>query len=260
MKRYIFIFFIFWNFVLNAQNKGDHSEKELIQLIQKWDKLHNTCDFKNLLNLYADQVCLYSNNCPKNQVVENKKIFIKKYPDFSQKIDLKDIFFMEINKSKYKAVFTKTTIFNGKKSVVQAILEFKKMNNGWKINYESDNVTEDNRPTKCITVALKILESSPEFIKITDGLAERIIKNGGTSYGYRIEGSPNPKEDEADDYSKNYEFSLHESYPDRAPVIAIYAFDPIRKKLFQYDESEGEYSIPLTFDEKWLKKFEKICK
>lgn len=258
-KATVFLFLLI-AFGVKGQNKVTGTEKIITKLVEKWNSYHITLDFEALQTLYTDKVLLYSNNCSKNQLIENKKSFIKKYPDFSQKIDMQSFYFKEIHKTKCKAIFSKVTVFNGKKSEVQAILEFKKINNDWKINYESDNVTEDNKPTKCITVVFKILESSPEYIKITNGLSDRIIKNGGTSYGYRIEGSPNPKEDEAEQYAAKYEFSLHETYPDRAPVIARYAFDPVKKKLFQYDAPEGEFSIPLSFEKKWLKKFEEICK
>ncbi|NRS90644.1 hypothetical protein HNQ02_003590 [Flavobacterium sp. 7E] len=70
------------------------------------------------------------------------------------------------------------------------------------------------KTTNRINIVAKILTTSPSFIDKTKGLNEAIIKNGGTSYGYTLEGSPSPEKDTANSFSRTYDFSLHESYTD----------------------------------------------
>lgn len=112
---------------------------------------------------------------------------------------------------------------------------------------------------KCIDIVIEILETSPVYIEKTKGLYEAVVKNGGTSFGIIIEGSPNPKEDEAMDFSKTYDFSLHETYSDRIPVIARYTFNPADEQLYEYDVIEDKLN-PIDFDRNLLLKFNVKCK
>lgn len=59
-------------------------------------------------------------------------------------------------------------------------------------------------------IAYKIVETSARCRQLTKGLYERVIKNGGTSYGLMLESSPNPKTDPSQGYAKTYNFNLHE--------------------------------------------------
>lgn len=104
-------------------------------------------------------------------------------------------------------------------------------------------------------VVVKILESSARFKKLTDGLEERIKKNGGKTYGIMFTASPNPEKDFANSVSKNYEINLHESYDDRMVVIARFLFDPAKQQLFELDQ-EDELKT-LSFDRKLLPLFNK---
>lgn len=104
-------------------------------------------------------------------------------------------------------------------------------------------------------VVIKILESSARFKNLTDGLEERIKKNGGKTYGIMFTGSPNPGKDFANSVSKNYEINLHESYDDRMVVIARFLFDPAKQQLFELDQ-EDELKT-LSFDKKLLPLFNK---
>ncbi|MBL0056756.1 MAG: hypothetical protein IPP31_11365 [Chitinophagaceae bacterium] len=80
---------------------------------------------------------------------------------------------------------------------------------------------------------------------------EAIQKNGGSSYGIMLEGSPDPIRDQANERSSTYDLSLHESYPDRITVIARFSFDPVKKQLFERDVIEDTL-IPISFDSKLL--------
>ncbi|QDW28049.1 hypothetical protein FFJ24_025700 [Pedobacter sp. KBS0701] len=105
-------------------------------------------------------------------------------------------------------------------------------------------------------VAYKIVETSPRCKQLTKGLYERIVKNGGTSYGIMLESSPNPKTDPSQEYSKNYNFNLHESYSDRMPVIARFVFDPQKQQLYEDDVVNAQL-VAIPFDKKLLLLFNK---
>ncbi|MEH3114130.1 hypothetical protein [Pedobacter terrae] len=103
-------------------------------------------------------------------------------------------------------------------------------------------------------IAYKIVETSPRCKQLTKGLYERVVKNGGTSYGIMLESSPNPKTDLSQSYSKNYNFNLHESYSDRMPILARFVFDPKKQQLYEEDVLNNKL-IDITFDKKLLKRF-----
>ena len=116
----------------------------------------------------------------------------------------------------------------------------------------SDSIT-------CIDVVLEILTTAPSYVEGTKGLYEAVVKNGGTSFGITVEGSPNPKRDNALDYSETYELNLHETYPDRMPTIARYTFDPSKNELYEYDTANDSL-IPIAFNKNLILKYNKICK
>lgn len=110
----------------------------------------------------------------------------------------------------------------------------------------------------CSQIVYEILTTSDSYKNLTDGLTERVIKNGGTSFGFMCEGSPTPKIDSATNYSKTYDYSVHESYPDHAPVIARYSFDPVQKQLFEYNTALDSL-IPISFNKNLLLDLDKAC-
>jgi hypothetical protein len=105
-------------------------------------------------------------------------------------------------------------------------------------------------------IAYKIVETSPRCKELTKGLYERIVKNGGTSYGMMLESSPNPKTDPSQEYSKTYNFNLHESYSNRMPVIARFVFDPKKQQLYEDDVVNAQL-VAIAFDKKLLLLFNK---
>ncbi|NTD96850.1 hypothetical protein G6M26_09895 [Agrobacterium tumefaciens] len=105
-------------------------------------------------------------------------------------------------------------------------------------------------------IAYKIVETAPRCKQYTKGLYERVVKNGGTSYGIMLDSSPSPKTDPSQGYSKTYDFNLHESYPDRMPVIARFVFDPKKQQLYEYNTAADKL-IPIAFDRKLLALFNK---
>lgn len=106
-------------------------------------------------------------------------------------------------------------------------------------------------------IAYKIVETSPRCKQLTKGLYERVVKNGGTSYGVMLESSPNPKADPSQGYAKTYNFNLHESYADRMPILARFVFDPKKQQLYEEDVLNDKL-IAIVFDKTLLKRFNKI--
>ncbi|TDG37907.1 hypothetical protein EZJ43_02110 [Pedobacter changchengzhani] len=105
-------------------------------------------------------------------------------------------------------------------------------------------------------IAYRIVETSPAVKKYTKGLGERVVKNGGQSYGVMLDSSPNPKTDPSQSYSKTYDFNLHESYKDRMPILARFVFDPKKQQLYEYDTVKDQL-IAIAFDKSLLKLFNK---
>jgi hypothetical protein len=110
----------------------------------------------------------------------------------------------------------------------------------------------------CTDVLIEIISSSKENIEEKIGLLEFIEKRGGTSYGYMLENSPNPKRDEVK-FSESYEMNFHASYPDKMTVISRYKFNPISFKLYLYNIIENDY-FEIKYDEKLTTKFKQSCK
>lgn len=238
------------------------------ELTVKWNDCLNKQDLHTLTALYAEQVSLYGTSISKEQAVSNKEGLFNKYSDFNQSIT-GDITVIKVTNQQYKVRFTKRSIFNGKTIDVQGYLLFDKVSDTWKITNESDDLTDKNiakvdikekRELKtCIDIVMEILRTSPVFLKRTKGLKEAIVKNGGTSYGIIIEGSPNPKNDNSFKYSQTYDFNLYEDYPDRIVTIDRFSFNPIQRQLYEYDIVEDKLN-PIDFDRNLLLKFNEICK
>ncbi|WP_316801719.1 hypothetical protein [Pedobacter nototheniae] len=124
------------------------------------------------------------------------------------------------------------------------------------IGFLSASVFAQEKESYKASITYKIVQSSAKYKQYTKGLYERVVKNGGQSFGLMLESSPNPKADLAQSYSKTYDFNLHESYEDRMPVIARFVFDPVKKQLYE-DDVANTTLVPITFDRKLLVLFNK---
>lgn len=248
---------------LNNNNEID--TRIIKELTVKWNDFLVRQNIEALSTLYAEQVSLYGTSISKELVISNKKDFFKKYPEFNQSI-IGDLDIIKVTELQYKVLFPKRSSFNGKTSDVIGYLLFEKVADSWKITNESDEITDknitkvnENKVFKsCIDVVIEILETSPKYIAKTDGLYERVVKNGGVSFGVSVEGSPNPAEDNAMKFSNTYDFSLHETYTDRIMSIARFRFDPMKRLLYEYDIINDEYNM-IEFDRELLLDFNKIC-
>jgi hypothetical protein len=269
----------FYLLVACQNNRNQNSSEaditaSITEVTHQWNNSIIQQDVGALEYLYAKEIVFYGSNSTRWQVLSAKEQFFKQYPDFNQSIKGR-IEVVEVNANEYHAIFPKRTTFGGKTIDVTAKLAFIQENNKWLISAESDQTTEanlsqaksnrqqsyssTNSKTRCMDVVFEIIKSSPEHQQRTNGLYEAIVKNGGTSYGFRIEGSPNPKEDKALGYAENYQIAMHESYPDHIVTIQRYEFDPIKKQLYEVDARNLDL-IPIDFDRALLSKYDNACR
>jgi hypothetical protein len=111
----------------------------------------------------------------------------------------------------------------------------------------------------CESLVTEILKTSPRYKEITKGLDKAVIKNGGSSFGIHLEGTPYPGEGNNQNYSKTYDFTIYEVYPDRQLNTARFSFNPATKKLYEYD-IVNEKLIAIDFDRNLLKQYGTVCK
>lgn len=109
-----------------------------------------------------------------------------------------------------------------------------------------------------VNMVKSILVSSPRYKQITLGLTDSIIKNGGDSFGISLQGSPYPKIDQAWGYSKNYDLTIYELYPERRLPRAYFMFDPKTEKLYEIDLTT-QTPVSIDFNRDLLLKFDSLA-
>lgn len=255
------------NNVQKSDNTAVNDTAIIKDLTIRWNDCLVKQDLQTLKSLYAEQVSLYGTSISKEQTILNKRDFFKKYSDFNQSIT-GEITVTKVTDQQYKASFPKRSTYNGRTSDVQGYLIFDKLSGNWLITNESDEITDRNitkvgakektELKTCKDIAMEIMRTSPAYRKITRGLYEAVVRNGGTSISILTEGSPNPEMDGAMGYSDTYDFSVHETYSDRMPVVARFSFNPADRQLYEYNVVEDKL-YPIDFDRKLLLKFNEIC-
>ncbi len=128
-----------------------------------------------------------------------------------------------------------------------------------KSNIKKIDKTEQKEFKPCENLVTEILTTSPRYRQLTKGLYKAVVKNGGLNFGISLEGSPNPKQDKAWSYSKTYDFTVYEMYPDRQLNTARFSFNPNNKQLYEYDAAHDQLK-PIEFDRNLLLKYETLCK
>jgi hypothetical protein len=117
-------------------------------------------------------------------------------------------------------------------------------------------VEKDFKP--CASIVTEILTTSPRYKQLTKGLSKAVVKNGGLSFGIRLEGCPNPRQNKVWSYSKTYDFTLYEMYPERQLNTTRFSFNPENKQLYEYDAVHDQLK-PIAYDRNLLPKYETIC-
>ena len=105
------------------------------------------------------------------------------------------------------------------------------------------------------SLAKEILTTSARFKELTKGLYLAVVKNGGLSYGVTLEGSPEPKKDKAWTYSKTFDFTVFELYPNRQLNIARFSYNPDENQLYEYNAVKDKME-PIAFDRNLLLEWE----
>lgn len=122
---------------------------------------------------------------------------------------------------------------------------------------KADN-TEQEQVKPCEDIVTEILTTSPRYRQLSKGLNTAVIKNGGQSFGIRMERSPNPGKDNMS-YSKTYDFTLYEMYPERQLNTARFSFNPTDEQLYEYDAVHDQLK-PIEFNRNLLLKYDALCK
>lgn len=116
---------------------------QLQSLTYKWNNTHtlNENDLLELHSLYADQVFFYGQTLDAGKCIKLIRQTIEKYDTYNQML-VGDISFTILDDGLVKCGFTKRVAVNGKSKDYEAYLIFKKLNDRWIIQTESDNATD----------------------------------------------------------------------------------------------------------------------
>lgn len=261
MKHRIFFFLI--TFMLTALSmRGQHdTEERLRALTHAWNDAHTAARLVELEPLYANHLHLYGTMVSPARAVRLKKGYLKNHPGFAQRID-GDIKVERLTDVIYRSSFSKITIQDGKESVVQGLLYFRKNESDeWYIYCESDDVT--NKRLKARVVKEFSFMANPESEEdivsclLFSTRMYRDAKKDFSGVHVRIMFDSTP----ADDGSSTYNARLFLDNDD-APTIQTFGFfsyDIKERKCYFYspgyndDEGPEEYldydhAVELFFD------------
>ena len=143
-KRPIFVMLIGLIAISCDITKEKTSEKEMIiERSEKWNSLINRESLDSLSDFYASQVLIYGKKKSRQMVLQEKAEYLSSHPSYKQTIH--GIQVDSIGKQRYKFSFNKTYSSKGENpNAVQAYLVFVKDGNAWRIEKESDLITEKN--------------------------------------------------------------------------------------------------------------------
>lgn len=114
----------------------------LHQVIDSWNQALNEQDYALLESLYADQVVFYTTEKSKSAVVDSKRSYLEKHPDYQQKV-LNLNFQYPSNLSQTAACHFQKVYGNGALTdTVEAVLHLKMNPSGYIIVKESDDPSE----------------------------------------------------------------------------------------------------------------------
>lgn len=117
-------------------------DQDIINLVNKWNEIHNSHNTREFLNLYAPEVLFYGKKNSSSQCYWLKEKFLNS--DFRQEI-ISDIIVTHYTSGIIKADFTKRTTSGKKTKEHSCYLLFKDVNGQYRISGESDIVTDANK-------------------------------------------------------------------------------------------------------------------
>lgn len=119
------------------------------------------------------------------------------------------------------------------------------------------NVQENLLPIEL--VVKEILTTSPHYIKLTKGLQEKLLKNGGLYFGLHLERSPQRSKGKEGRYSKTYDFTIYEMYEERQLNTSCFSFNAENKRLFEHNILNDSL-MPIEYDRALLLIYDSLNK
>lgn len=116
-------------------------QKEIVELIYQWNKLHDTAYLDGIDTFYNDVVLFYKRVFSKQNIINTKKYRIAKAKQFRQLI-IGRIGIYPSDTGDYKCEFLKLVNIDNKPKVYRTYLVFKKIDDKWKIIVESDRESD----------------------------------------------------------------------------------------------------------------------
>ncbi len=108
---------------------------------------------------------------------------------------------------------------------------------------EAKEVYLDSTEQSCRGAVLRLVLSSTKVRMLTQAVYESVKRNGGTGYGFILDASPNPDANGSEKKSDNYEFSVHEVYPEMHPPVAQFVYNPAKKELYHFDAMNNKHVV-----------------
>lgn len=138
-----------------TKNKTKSIAEEAINLVKKWDAIHNSKKTGGFASIYASQVKYYQQTCTPQQIIKSKQDLFDKTPEFQQSVSNFNVS-GNIDGS-IKVHFDKLVQTSAKKEkkTYPSYLVVKNINGNWLIIEESDDVTDAN-------LAKKVNNNSPQ--------------------------------------------------------------------------------------------------
>ena len=120
----------------------DVKSEEIMEIVHLWDKAHNQRNYALFDSLYMDYVRFYGQEWKKQRCVASKKQLFQKYSDFSQQS--KDIRIENKEDGRVKVLFDKQVYYDNRVQSFPSYLWLNLAGGIWKIEVESDEVTDAN--------------------------------------------------------------------------------------------------------------------
>lgn len=126
--------------VFKIMPENESTSEEVTRIVRQWDEAHNKKNYALFDALYMDYVGYYGREMEKQQCVADKKRLFQTYPDFSQQS--KRLRLERKEEGLVKVQFEKHVHYAGQSRVFPSYLLLNQTMDGWKIEIESDEVTD----------------------------------------------------------------------------------------------------------------------
>ncbi len=203
-----------------ANAKLSATEKEILEVTQKWNDALAKRDANALESVYASKVRLYESNVARAAAIKTKATALGAAKDYTQSISNVEVDGPTTEHP--KALFDKKWTQGGKEKSVRGSLVFTKENGHWMISEESDAKTDERREQaeknkdSCEALVIAAVMNTEEGKRLLAGPTN--AKGGHASNGLRLGGGP-PEE-------PKYAVAIHENHSDHLATLAWFEVDP----------------------------------